>query len=156
LRALIGEIPGAAGLRRLPNFSLLALRLRRALRLALEREIALRRPFLWSPVAAGAGALLYFAAEREPSFWASLVLFLIAAGLALKARAHPRFFAPLVVFACLCGGFFSAAWRAARVEAPTLARVGVGELTGFVEELDARREGARFVLGVASAEGLPG
>ena len=156
MRVLIGEASGAAGLRRLPNFSLLALRLRRALRLALDREIALRRPFLWSPVAAGAGALLYFAAEREPSLWASLALFLIAAGLAFKARAHPRFFAPLVVFACLCGGFFSAAWRAARVEAPTLARVGVGELTGFVEELDARREGARFLLQVASAEGLPG
>ena len=126
------------------------------MRLALEREVALRRPFLWSPVAAGAGALLYFAAEREPSFWATLVLFLVAAGLALKARAHPRLFAPLVVFACLSGGFFSAAWRASRVEAPVLAHVGVGELTGFVEELDQGREGARFLLRVASAEGLPG
>ena len=37
-----------------------------------------------------------------------------------------------------------------------LAHVGVGELTGFVEELDLRREGARFLLRVASAEGLPG
>ncbi len=156
MRVLIGEASGAAGFRRLPNFPALALRLRRALRLALDREIALRRPFLWTPVAGGAGALLYFAAEREPSFWASLGLFLIAAGLAFKARAHPRFFAPLLVFACLCGGFFSAAWRAARVEAPVLARVGVGELTGFVEELDVRREGARFLLKVASAEGLPG
>jgi len=156
LRVLIGEAAGAAGLRRFPNFSLLSLRLRRALSLALEREAALRRPFLWSPVAAGAGALIYFAAEREPSFWASLAWFLIAVGLALKARAHPRFFAPLVVFTCLSGGFFSAAWRAARVEAPILAHVGVGELTGFVEELDLRREGARFLLRVASAEGLPG
>ncbi len=156
MRVLIGETAGAAGLRRFPNFSLLALRLSRALRLALEREVALRRPFLWSPVAAGAGALLYFAAEREPSFWATLVLFLVAAGLALKARAHPRLFAPLVVFACLSGGFYSAAWRASRVEAPVLAHVGVGELTGFVEELDQRREGARFLLRVASAEGLPG
>ncbi|MFY9655032.1 MAG: ComEC/Rec2 family competence protein [Methylocystis sp.] len=153
---LIGEAAGAAGLRRFPNFSLLSLRLRRALGVALEREVALRRPFLWSPVAAGAGALLYFAAEREPSFWASFALFLVAAGLAFKARAHPRLFAPLVVFACVSGGFFSAAWRASRVEAPVLAHVGVGELTGFVEELDVRREGARFLLRVASAEGLPG
>ncbi|HEY8031134.1 MAG TPA: hypothetical protein VIF02_01835, partial [Methylocella sp.] len=29
-------------------------------------------------------------------------------------------------------------------------------LTGFVEEVDLRRAGARFVLRVASAEGLPG
>ncbi|WP_245300263.1 ComEC/Rec2 family competence protein [Methylocystis bryophila] len=152
---LIGQAAGAAGFRRLPDLPALALRLGRALRLALDREIALRRLFLWTPVAAGAGALLYFGAEREPSLWAALALLLTTAGLAFAARTHPRLFTPLVVFACLSGGFFSAAWRAARVEAPTLTRVGVGELTGFVEELDPRREGARFLLQVASAEGLP-
>jgi len=33
--------------------------------------------------------------------------------------------------------------------------MGIGFLTGFVEEVDLRRAGARFVLRVASAEGLP-
>ena len=37
-----------------------------------------------------------------------------------------------------------------------LPRLGIGFLTGFVEEVDLRRAGARFVLRVASAEGLPG
>ena len=34
---------------------------------SLEQERALRRPFLWLIVAAGAGVVLYFSAEREPS-----------------------------------------------------------------------------------------
>ena len=35
-------------------------------RAALAEETALRRPFLWRTVAAGAGVALYFAAAREP------------------------------------------------------------------------------------------
>ena len=124
---------------------------------ALEQEIALRRPFLWAPVAAGAGALLYFAADREPvarrrgdrlrcgdRFGVSVT------------RPSARFHRFLLGSACICGGFVSASWRSARVDAPIIPRVGIGVLTGFVEELDPRRAGARFVLRVASAEGLPG
>jgi hypothetical protein len=36
---------------------------------AFETEAALRRPFLWLPVAAGAGVVLYLCAGREPSLW---------------------------------------------------------------------------------------
>jgi competence protein ComEC len=46
---------------------------------ALETEVALRRPFLWLPVAAGSGVVLYLYADREPSFW------LIAPAAALTA-----------------------------------------------------------------------
>jgi len=139
-----------------PSWGSFALRAEAAFRAALGREIALRRPFLWTPVAAGAGALLYFGADREPSFLAALALFLGAATAAFFARADARLFPLLVVFACAAGGFFSACWRAARVDAPVLSRIGVGELTGFVEEVDLRRDGARFLLRVASAQGLPG
>jgi competence protein ComEC len=125
-------------------------------RAALEEEIALRRPFLWLAVAAGAGALLYFAADREPNFAISAGALAVTSALAFLLRAHRRAFASLIVLACICGGFFSAAWRAKRVEAPIVPRIGVGFLTGFVEEVDLRRAGARFVLRVASAEGLPG
>ncbi|MGH6853238.1 MAG: hypothetical protein ACREDJ_08625, partial [Methylocella sp.] len=34
---------------------------------AFETEVALRRPFLWLPVAAGTGVVLYLYADREPS-----------------------------------------------------------------------------------------
>ena len=123
---------------------------------ALEQETALRRPFLWAPVAAGAGALLYFAADREPSLVVAAIAFVVATGLAFLLRAHRRAFTVLVGLACICGGFVSASWRSLRVDAPIIPRVGIGVLTGFVEELDPRRAGARFVLRVASAEGLPG
>ena len=38
-------------------------------RQAFETEAALRRPFLWLPVAAGAGVVLYLCADREPTLW---------------------------------------------------------------------------------------
>ena len=141
---------------RAPFFGALALRFRAVFAAAVEKEVALRRPFLWTPVAAGAGALLYFSADHEPSLPFALALFAAFALGAFRARETPRFFAPLLLLACVSGGFFSACWRAARVDAPILPRMGIGFLTGFVEEVDLRRAGARFVLRVASAEGLPG
>lgn len=129
--------------------------LRAAARAALEEEIALRRPFLWLPVASGAGVVLYFSAEREPSLALSGAAFAVTAFFAALFRAHRRAFVVSIVLACVSGGFFSAVWRSARVDAPIVPRAGVGLLTGFVEELDPRRDGARFILRVASAEGLP-
>ena len=52
------------------------------------------------------------------------------------------------------GGFLSGGLRTARVAAPVLDHIRIVELTGFIEEMDLRRSGARFVLRVASAEGL--
>ncbi len=147
---------GGAGQGRTPFLGTQVLSLRAAVSAAYAKEAALRRPFLWTPVAAGAGALLYFAADQEPSLAFALALFLAFAIGAWRTRAHPRFHIPLLLVACLSGGFFSAAWRSARVDGPILPRIGIGQLTGFVEELDLRRAGARFVLRVASAEGLPG
>ena len=127
-----------------------------ALRRSLEQERALRRPFLWLIVAAGAGVVLYFSAEREPSL--ALCLCALAAFVLLAAltRSHARAHALFLALAFLAGGFAAGAWRTARVAAPIVPRVGIGELTGFVEEVDLRRAGARFILRVASAEGFPG
>ena len=126
-----------------------------ALRASLERERALRRPFLWLVVAAGAGVVLYFSAEREPSLALSLSALFAFAVIAALTRRHARAHALFLALAFLAGGFASGAWRTARVAAPIVPRVGIGELTGFVEEVDLRRAGARFILRVASAEGLP-
>ncbi len=126
-----------------------------ALRASLEQERALRRPFLWLVVAAGAGVALYFSAEREPSLALCLGALAAFAVVAALARRHARAQAFFLALAFLAGGFASGAWRTARVAAPIVPRVGIGELTGFVEEVDPRRAGARFILRVASAEGFP-
>jgi len=53
---------------------------------AWRRETALRRPFLWTPVGAGAGVLLYFAAAREPSLLLCLAALIVPGALAVLAR----------------------------------------------------------------------
>jgi len=126
-----------------------------ALSAALEQERALRRPFLWLVVASGGGVVLYFAAEREPSLAICLCALAALGILAVATRRHMRAHALFLALAFFAGGFASGAWRTARVAAPIVPRVGVGELTGFVEEVDLRRAGARFILRVASAEGFP-
>lgn len=129
-------------------------RLAEALGASLEQERALRRPFLWLVVAAGAGVTLYFSAEREPSLALCVLALAAFAILAALTRSHARAHALFLALAFIAGGFASGAWRTARVAAPIVPRVGVGELTGFVEEVDLRRAGARFILRVASAEGF--
>ena len=126
-----------------------------AFRRALVAEAALRRPFLWRAVAAAAGALLYFAADNEPTPGVAFGLLATLIALAALTRSHRRAHLIFVALALLAAGFSSGVWRTLRIAAPILARPGVGELTGFVEEVDPRREGARFILRVASAEGLP-
>ncbi len=127
-----------------------------ALQAAYAEEVELRRPFLWRAVAAIAGVVLYFSANREPPLLLSLGALAAACLLAFVTRRHARARALFVAAAVVLAGFAAGGWRTARVAAPVLPRIGIGELTGFVEEVDLRRAGARFVLRVASAEGLPG
>ena len=121
---------------------------------AFAKERDERRLFLWLPVAAGAGVLLYFVADAEPSLIVSAGLCLICAALAAAARAQTALCGFLIAFAALFGGLASAGLRTARVAAPVLDRVRIVELTGYVEAVDHRREGARFILRVAGAQGL--
>ncbi len=72
---------GALSLRLAPHLQIFA----SAFRDAYAQEAELRRPFLWSAVAAGAGVVLYFAAEREPP----LALCLAARGFLAARLRHP-------------------------------------------------------------------
>jgi competence protein ComEC len=119
-----------------------------------ETEIALRRPFLWLPVAAGAGVVAYLTADRSPSLWLVLPAALAFGWLAWRLREHR-----LAFFACcgLCAFFageLSAAWRTARVAAPVIERTTIATVEGFIEQMDFRRSGARFILRIHEAEGL--
>lgn len=123
-------------------------------KIALEEEWALRRPFLWLPVAAGAGAIFYLLAATEPLLWVVGPFTVNCAALAYVARERRGLFVLLVGLAALGAGEFSGGWRAARVGAPVLDRIFVGELAGFVEEVDDRVQGARFLLRLTEAQGL--
>ena len=121
---------------------------------AFQTEIDERRLFLWVPVLAGAGVVLYFNADREPSLAFSALLFSGLVCGAILARAKPAAFRVFVFAAAVIGGVTCGALRTAMVSAPVLDRIRISKMTGYVEEVDFRREGARLVLRVASAEGL--
>jgi competence protein ComEC len=125
-----------------------------ALRQAFEDEIAQRRLFLWFPVFAGAGVIFYLQADREPSLHYALALAILFGIAAWFARTEPLVFIPLIAVFALCAGMVSAGWRSARIAAPVLDHIKIANLEGFIEEMDFRREGARFLLRVTSAEGL--
>ena len=82
------------------------------------------------------------------------LLFAGATLFAVVARESRVGFAVAIALTALIGGFLSGGLRTARVAAPVLDHIRIVELTGFIEEMDLRRSGARFVLRVASAEGL--
>ncbi|WP_374545410.1 ComEC/Rec2 family competence protein [Rhodoblastus sp.] len=126
----------------------------RRLGAALEEEWALRRPFLWLPVGAGAGAIFYLAAATEPVLWIVGAAVVVFSALAYAARSRRVLSVLFVGLAAMAAGEFAGGWRAARVDAPILERAFIGEIAGFVEEVDYRVQGARFLLRVTEAEGL--
>jgi competence protein ComEC len=137
-----------------PNLELTLSAWRDRLLAALSREAERRRLFLWLPVMMGAGILLYFAADREPALWAPATGFFAACAAAFVLRQ--RRFALLLCLACAAAfaGFAAAAWRTATVAAPMLDRPRIGQLTGFVESVEARDVGARLVILVTGLAGV--
>ncbi|MGB8278972.1 MAG: ComEC/Rec2 family competence protein [Methylovirgula sp.] len=121
---------------------------------ALAQEIGERRIFLWFPVAAGTGVVCYVFADHEPSLWFAGVGLILFAGAALALRQRPLAFALSVGLCALCLGFVSASWRSALVAAPVLAHLKVVQVEGYIEEMDFRRVGARFVLRPDKIAGL--
>ncbi|MFN3890545.1 MAG: ComEC/Rec2 family competence protein [Beijerinckiaceae bacterium] len=129
-------------------------------RAALAHEVAIeaqaRRPFLWLPVFFGAGAVLYFAAEREPPLWPALIACMVFALAAVRARRTERMatmrFALAAAF--MFAGFAAGAVQTRMAAAPVIDRQIVARATGYVESIDARGEGARLLVRVGSIAGL--
>src|SRR5579863_10347306 len=122
---------------------------------ALAREAEERRFFLWLPVAAMGGVALNLAADREPVLWLPALMIALFGALAWVSRARPLALGLSLAIAALFAGFLSMSLRTARVAAPALDRIRIVSLQGYVEEVDLRTAGARMVIGVASAEGMP-
>src|SRR5271155_4139812 len=122
---------------------------------ALAREVEERRFFLWIPVSAMGGVALNLAAAREPVLWLPALMTALFAALAWMSRARPVALGVSLGLAALFAGFLSMSLRTARVAAPVLDRIRIVTLQGFVEEVDLRTVGARMVIGVANADGMP-
>jgi competence protein ComEC len=121
---------------------------------ALALEAERRRLFLWLPVMMGAGILLYFAADREPALWAPLAGFLLTAAGAVLLRQRRRAALICIGLAAAFAGFAAATWRTATMSGPLLDRPRIGQLSGFVEAVEARDAGARLVILVTGLAGL--
>jgi competence protein ComEC len=129
--------------------------LARGLSDALAAEAERRRLFLWLPVMMGIGILLYFSADTEPALWAPLAGLTLACGAALVLRLRRAAFCVLVCLAAIFAGFAAACWRTATIATPILERPRIGQLTGYVEQVEARDGGgARLVILVTSISGL--
>lgn len=149
-----GTAGGLATLIRMPDRTLANLRGGFLRDLAYEAER--RRLFPWLAVAFGAGILVFFAAaDGQP--WLPAPLAAGAACLALAARLGARPWSMALALGCGFAflGFAAAAWRVERVAAPVLTRTLVAPLTGVIEALDEREEGARLILRVETLGTLP-
>ncbi|MCJ2026280.1 ComEC/Rec2 family competence protein [Methylobacterium sp. J-067] len=149
-----GLAAGASARLRAPDLALGALHGR--LRHALALEAGQRRLFPWLAVAFGAGILVFFAcADGRPVLPAPLAAGTACLLLATRLGARPGAMALALALGFASLGFFAAAWRVERVAAPVLTRTLVGPLTGLIEALDEREEGARLIVRVESFGTLP-
>jgi competence protein ComEC len=122
---------------------------------ALAREVEERRFFLWLPIIGMGGVALNLSADREPVLWLPAGLTALFAALAWFSRARPLALGLSLALAALFAGFLAMSLRTARVAAPVLDRIRIVSLRGYVEEVDLRSVGARMVIAVGSADGMP-
>ena len=121
---------------------------------AFRVEIDERRLFLWVPVCGGAGAITHLLAAQEANLVFTLALTLVFAVSAVVLRGRAIAYRCLVALAAFLGGMSSAGLRNVMVAAPILQRPMVAQVSGFLEEVDHRHQGARFILRVTRIEGL--
>lgn len=104
---------------------------------------------LWTPVALGLGAALYFALPREPQAWvawlcAGVVVLLLAGAAASRVRMLT---VVLVLSACAVGGFGMGKVRTERVWAPIAPAGGEPQrLEGWVVDVASPGEGGQRLL----------
>jgi competence protein ComEC len=107
----------------------------------------------WLPIAFGLGIVIYFAAEREPAWWAGLCLGVASAAVAIILRARPVAVMALVL-TMTAAGFATATLRGLRVAHAVLPYPAFSvEISGFVEMREERERSDRIVIHVQRMEG---
>lgn len=108
----------------------------------------------WLPVAFGLGIAIYFAADREPAWWAGSGLAAICCAIAILARRRPFAFPIALACAAVASGFAVATLKTVQVAHPVLARpAGNIVIAGFVEVREERERTDRIVVHALSFEG---
>jgi competence protein ComEC len=108
----------------------------------------------WVPVGFGTGIALYFAAEREPAWWAPASLTAGLVIVAVAARRRSLGFPLAVVAAAMAAGFLVATLRTVALGHPVLRQASFGiAVTGFVETREERERSDRIVVAVHSING---
>ncbi|MFD0937075.1 DUF4131 domain-containing protein, partial [Methylobacterium trifolii] len=117
----------------------------------MAQDAAQRRLFPWLAVAFGAGILAFFTATDDtPALAAPLAVAIAGVAVTPFLGARPVALAVVLGLVAALLGFAAATLRVSLVSAPVMARTAIAPLTGLIEALDEREEGARLVVRVAS------
>ncbi|MEO1137051.1 MAG: ComEC/Rec2 family competence protein, partial [Pseudomonadota bacterium] len=109
---------------------------------------------LWTPVAIGIGAGIYFGLKAEPDWRLAVVAMIVSMVLAVRLTRMRKLFSALTLFAV---GFVAADWRTHTVEAPQLSReLGIVETIGRIISVEEGATQRRYVLAVEAIDGLDG
>ena len=116
-------------------------------------EVAPGRLLPWLPVAFGCGIAAYFAADREPAWWAASSAAAAMLAITLAARKHPFGFPLALALAALAAGFCIATLNSLRIDHPILrSATWSAEVSGFVEVREERARSDRIVVRVHTFE----
>jgi competence protein ComEC len=152
----VGTWPGTAGiaapwLRPLPG---LAGPMAARLREWAAAEVAPGRLMPWLPVGFGLGIVAYFAADREPVWWAAATLAVIAMTVAYRLRASPVGFPVAIGCAAIAAGFATAGLKSRLIDHTILLAPAYSvSVSGFVETREERERSDRIVVRVTAMEG---
>ena len=118
------------------------------------QEAVAGRLLPWLAVAYGAGIVLYFTAEREPSWWAAVALTAVCGTCAVLLRQHLRAFVLALGLCAVAAGFAVATVKTALIAHPVLRFPASGvTLTGFVELREESQHTDRMVVRIDHIEG---
>ena len=128
-------------------------RLRRLLSTWATAEVAPGRLLPWLPVAFAAGIAAYFAADREPAWWAASALAIVTLGVTFAARRHPVGFPLALGLVAFAVGFAIATLHTVRIAHPVLRTpTWSAQVSGFVEVREERAKSDRIVVRVHTFE----
>jgi competence protein ComEC len=96
-------------------------------------------------VAVGLGIADYFAADREPLLWGPAAA-LVPFGTSAFAIGRPVTRSVLVALCAAIAGIAAGQWRTERVLVPSLDRVSIAKLLGFIASVEPRTGDMRLVM----------